>query len=149
MSENALLIQQLWVGACLFGLGLVGFLSRRNLILMFLSVELMLQGVSLSFVSWGRFHGQLQGQVFALFVMAVAAAEAAVALALVLNLVRARYGLDVLKVQHLREDGLGEIPREVEEEEVPSPPPPSWPRLPRVGRAPVIPEEVLEYRPSV
>lgn len=148
MTGTQLLIHQLWVGACLFGLGVAGFLSRRNLIVMFLSVELMLQGVSLSLVSWGRFHGHLHGQVFVLFIVAVAAAESAIALALVLNLVRARYGLDALKVRQLREEGLRTAEWE-SEESVPPPSPPTWPKLPRVGRAPTLPEEVLEYRPGV
>lgn len=148
MTGAELLIHQLWVGACLFGLGIVGFLSRRNLIVMFLSVELMLQGVSLTFVSWGRFHGHSHGQVFVLFIVAVAAAESAIALALVLNLVRARYGLDALKVRELREEGMRTLEWEPEET-VPPPSPPDWPRLPRVGRAPNLPEEVLEYRPGV
>ncbi len=69
------------VGAVLFVLGLIGFLTRRNLILMFLSAELMLQGVALNLVAFSRQHGNLHGQVFTLFIIAVAACEAGIALA--------------------------------------------------------------------
>lgn len=137
----------LLVGTCLFGLGTVGFLSRRNLIVMFLSVELMLQGVLVNFAGWDRYHGQSAGQVFILFVVAVAGAEAAIALALIINLVRGRQGLDVLRLQHVREDIIP--PPLPIEDEIGEVEPPSWPKLPRVGRPPSIPQEVLEYRPDV
>jgi NADH-quinone oxidoreductase subunit K len=93
------------VGAILFVLGAIGFLTRRNLILMFLSAELMLQGVSLNFVAFSRQHGNLNGQVFTLFVITVAACEAALALALILMLYHRRASLDVSLWQDLRESG--------------------------------------------
>ena len=74
----------LLLGTVLFALGLTGFLVRRNLIVMFLCAEMMLQGVSLSLVAWGRFHGNWSGQVLVVFVITVAACEAGIALALVL-----------------------------------------------------------------
>ena len=83
------------VGALLFGLGLVGFLSRRNLIIVFLSTELMFQGAVVNFVAFGRLHENLQGQSFALFLLAVAAVEASLALALVVLLFRRKGTLDV------------------------------------------------------
>jgi len=147
MEKTALLMHYLLVGTCLFGLGTIGFLSRRNLIVMFLSVELMLQGVVVNFAGWDRYHGQSAGQVFILFVVAVAGAEAAIALALIVNLVRGRQGLDVLRLQHVREDIIPPplpIEDEIGEAELAS-----WPKLPRVGRPPSIPQEVLEYRPDV
>lgn len=147
MENTALLMHYLLVGTCLFGLGVVGFLARRNLIVMFLSVELMLQGVVVNFAGWDRYHGQATGQVFVLFIVAVAAAEAAIALALILTLVRAREGLDVLRLQKVREDII--LPALPDEDEVREAETPPWPRLPRVGRPPDIPQEVLEYRPSV
>lgn len=147
MEKTALLMHYLLVGTCLFGLGTVGFLSRRNLIVMFLSVELMLQGVLVNFAGWDRYHGQSAGQVFILFVVAVAGAEAAIALALIINLVRGRQGLDVLRLQHVREDIIS--PPLSIEDEIGEVEPPSWPKLPRVGRPPSIPQEVLEYRPDV
>ena len=84
-------------------LGLIGFLTRRNLIVLFLSAEMMLQGVTLNFVAFARDRGNLHGQVFALFIITVAACEAAVALALILTLYRARKSLDVSLWQDLRE----------------------------------------------
>jgi NADH-quinone oxidoreductase subunit K len=94
------------VGAILFCLGLIGFLTRRNLIVMFLSAELMLQGVAINFVAFSRHHGNLHGQVFTLFIIAVAACEAGIALALFLVLYRRKHSLDVSLWQALREPGL-------------------------------------------
>ena len=79
----------------LFGLGLVGFLSRRNLIIVFLSTELMFQGVVVNLVAFGGLHQNLQGQSFALFLLAIAAVEASLALALVVLLFRRKGTLDV------------------------------------------------------
>src|SRR5581483_5832511 len=76
------------VGAALFGIGLVGFLTRRNLITMFLCAEMMVQGVILNLLAFGKYHGHVGGQVFALFIVTVAACEAALALALFLTLYR-------------------------------------------------------------
>ena len=72
----------LLVGAALFALGMLGFLSRRNLIVMFLSAEMMLQGTALTLVGFGRYHGNLTGQVFTIVILTVAACEASIALAL-------------------------------------------------------------------
>ena len=94
------------VAAALFGIGLVGFLTRRNLITMFLCAEMMLQGVAINFVAFARYHANLQGQVFVLFILAVAACEAGVALALFLNLYRRRRSLDSSEWQELRELGV-------------------------------------------
>ena len=93
------------VGAILFALGLIGFLARRNLIVMFLCAEMMLQGVAISLVAFARYHGNLHGQVFTLFIITVAACEAAIALALILVLYRVRKSLDVSLWQDLRELG--------------------------------------------
>ncbi len=81
------------LGAALFAMGLVGFLTRRNLIIMFLCTELMFQGVLVNLVAMGKIHGQLDGQVFGVFLLAVAAVEAAVALGLVVLLFRRRGSL--------------------------------------------------------
>jgi NADH-quinone oxidoreductase subunit K len=91
------------VGAILFVLGMIGFLARRNMILMFLSVEMMLQGVAINLVAFARYRGNLQGQSFTLFILAVAACEAAIALVLILMLYRQRKSLDVSVWQDLRE----------------------------------------------
>ncbi len=94
------------IGAILFALGMVGFLARRNLIVMFLCAEMMLQGVALNLVAFARYRGNLQGQAFVLFIITVAACEAAVALALFLTLYRSRHSLDVSLWQDLREANL-------------------------------------------
>ncbi len=96
----------LFVGAALFGLGMLGFLTRRNLILMFLSLEMMLAGVSLNFIVFGNLHGDLGGQVFVLFILTVAACEAALALSLIVALFRSRRTLDINVWQSLRETNL-------------------------------------------
>ncbi len=83
------------VGAVLFALGLVGFLSRRNLIIVFLCTELMFQGVIVNLVAFSRLHENLEGQSFALFLLAIAAVEASLALALVVLLFRRKGTLDV------------------------------------------------------
>ena len=113
------------VSAVLFGLGLTGFLTRRNLITMFLCGELMLQGVALNFAAFSRFHAQMYGQVFVVFAVAVAAAEAALALALALVLYRQARSMDVSVWQSLREAGVPatvdleplQIPEVAQEEE--------------------------------
>ncbi len=86
--------EYLVVGAILFALGLVGFLSRRNLIVMFLSTELMFQGVVVTAVAFARFHRHIEGQAFALFLLVIAAVEAGVALGLLVLLYRRRGTLD-------------------------------------------------------
>jgi NADH-quinone oxidoreductase subunit K len=76
----------LWLSAAVVVLGIVGFLTRRNIIIMFLSVELMLNGVNISLISLSHYLQDLRGQVLALFVIAVAAAEAAIGLAIIIAL---------------------------------------------------------------
>ncbi len=88
----------------LFGIGLVGFLSRRNMIVMFLCAEMMLQGVSVSLVAWGRYHNDWGGQMLVIFILTVAACEAAIALALVLMLFQRTGRLDIAAWQDLREE---------------------------------------------
>jgi NADH-quinone oxidoreductase subunit K len=90
------------LSAVLFGLGIVGFLFKRNIITMFMSIELMLNAVNLAFVAFGRSLGQLQGQVFVFFVIVVAAAEAAVGLAIVILIQRNRKTLNVERVDLLK-----------------------------------------------
>jgi NADH-quinone oxidoreductase subunit K len=90
------------LSAVLFALGIVGFLFKRNIITMFMSIELMLNAVNLAFVAFGRSLGQLQGQVFVFFVIVVAAAEAAVGLAIVILIQRNRRTLNVERVNLLK-----------------------------------------------
>lgn len=128
------------VGAILFALGLIGFIARRNLIIMFLCAEMMLQGVALNLVAFSRYHGNLGGQVLTLFILTVAACEAAIALVLVLMLFRRMHTLDVSAWQELREPD--QEPIEDEDALPPPPPQPTWPHLTPSGPAPAQqPEE--------
>lgn len=90
------------VGAILFGIGLVGFLARRNLILMFLATEIMFQGVILNLVGFGLQHMDLRGQTFALFLIVIAAVEAGLALGLVVLLFRRTGTLDADEWQRMK-----------------------------------------------
>jgi NADH-quinone oxidoreductase subunit K len=90
------------LSAVLFGLGIVGFLFKRNIITMFMSIELMLNAVNLAFIAFSRALGQLQGQVFVFFVIVVAAAEAAVGLAIVILIARNRKSLNIERVDMLK-----------------------------------------------
>ena len=83
------------VGAILFVIGLIGFVTRRNLIVMFLCTELMFQGVAINLVAFGRYlNTDLGGQAFTVFVLVIAAAEASLALGLVVLLFRQKNTLD-------------------------------------------------------
>ncbi|MGH9339706.1 MAG: NADH-quinone oxidoreductase subunit NuoK [Acidobacteriota bacterium] len=88
-------IYYLALGAVLFSIGMVGVIVRRNLITMFMCVELMLNAVNLTFITFARSLNQVDGQIFVFFVMVVAAAEAAVGLALIVVLSRRKDTLDV------------------------------------------------------
>ena len=122
------------VAAILFGLGLVGFLTRRNLITMFLCAEMMLQGVAINFVAFARYHGNLTGQVFVLFIVAVAACEAGIALAMILMLYRRAKSLDASDWQGLREVG---VPPTLDTEPLPvEPAETADPHLASAGRTP-------------
>ncbi len=100
-----LLHNYILLGAILFGLGAIGFLTRRNLIVMFLCAEMMLQGVALNLVAFGDLHRNYQGQSFIIFMLTVAACEAGLALAIFLVLYRSSRSLDVSTWQELREAG--------------------------------------------
>jgi len=102
MLELAPLGWYLALSAVLFAIGVVGVLVRRNLIVIFMSVELMLNAVNLTFVALARSMGSTDGQVIVFFVMAVAAAEAAVGLAIMLQLYRGRETINADEVTTLR-----------------------------------------------
>jgi NADH-quinone oxidoreductase subunit K len=86
----------------LFACGVVGFLIKRNVITIFMSIELMLNGVNLSFVAFAARWQQLSGHVFVFFVMVVAAAETAVGLAIIIALFRTRETLNIDQVNLLK-----------------------------------------------
>jgi NADH-quinone oxidoreductase subunit K len=90
------------LSAILFALGVVGFLIKRNLITLFMSIELMLNAVNLAFVAFAWQWRALSGQVFVFFVMVVAAAEAAVGLAIIIAVFRTRETLNVDRVNLLK-----------------------------------------------
>lgn len=90
------------LGAALFGLGVVGFLTRRNLIVMFLCTEVMFQGVLVNLVAMGMVWKNLQGQMFGLYVLVIAAVEAGLGLAIVVMLYRRRGTLDAESWRGLR-----------------------------------------------
>jgi NADH-quinone oxidoreductase subunit K len=90
------------LSAVLFGLGVIAFVFKRNILTVFMSIELMLNAVNLAFVTFSRALGQLQGQVFLFFVIVVAAAEAAVGLAIVILIHRNRGTLNVEDVNSLK-----------------------------------------------
>lgn len=98
LADNAFttvtLYHYLVVACAMFVLGLIGFLTRRNLIIMFLCTELMFQAAGIALIAFSRFHLNHSGETFLIFVLTVAAAEAALALALVVLLFRRKETLD-------------------------------------------------------
>ena len=92
----------LLLSAVLFACGIAGFLIKRNIITIFMCIELMLNGVNLAFVAFAAHWQRLSGQVFVFFVMVVAAAEAAVGLAIIIAVFRARATLNVDRVNLLK-----------------------------------------------
>ena len=140
MNESAALLgNYLVVGGLLFVIGLIGFVVRRNAIVMFLCAEMMLQGVSVSLVGWGSYHGDWGGQMLVLFIIAVAAAEAGIAMALVMMLFHKSGTLDIAFWQDLHDEGLPrfidrQIPEAREEDHV-------WPTLVRAGVQPDFDEK--------
>ena len=92
----------LTLSAVLFVLGVAGFLFRRNIITVFMSIELMLNAVNLSFVTFSYHNKEVSGHLFTFFVMVVAAAEAAVGLAIILTVFRNRSTLNIDEVNSMK-----------------------------------------------
>ena len=141
------LYNYLAVGGIVFTLGLIGFVVRRNLIVMFLCAEMMLQGVSLSLIGWGRYHDDWGGQMLVIFIIAVAACEAGIALALVVMLFQKSEKLDITFWQSMREEGRNafvdrQVPVERDAER-------AWPHLTPAGIQPAIDEEAQLHRSRV
>jgi NADH-quinone oxidoreductase subunit K len=97
-----MITEALFFSALLFAIGVVGVLTRRNALIIFMSVELMLNAVNLSFVALSRLHGGALGQAFVVFVMTVAAAEAAVGLAIVIAVFRQQQTVDLDRIDLLK-----------------------------------------------
>lgn len=128
------------VGAVLFTLGAIGFVTRRNLILMMLSAELMLHGVSLNLLAFGRMYGRMEGQVFTVFVLTVAACEAGLSLSIILSLYQRTKSLDVELWSKLKE---ADVAAGVTADEPVSPDKPlmSFPTLTTAGEMPTVDED--------
>ncbi len=125
------------VGGVLFVLGAIGFLTRRNLITMMLSAEMMLHGVSLNLVAFSNLHQNMQGQAFTAFILTVAACEAGIALALILTLYQRKKTLDVAAWSNIAEEDI-ESPHD-EEPAVPmAQPVQEFPHLTPAGRSPTF-----------
>jgi NADH-quinone oxidoreductase subunit K len=90
------------LSAILFALGVIGVLARRNALMIFMSIELMLNSANLALVAFARQWGQLDGQMFVFFIMTVAAAEVAVGLALIVTIFRARRSTNVDDLAQLK-----------------------------------------------
>jgi NADH-quinone oxidoreductase subunit K len=90
------------LSAILFSMGVVGVLTRRNAILIFMSIELMLNAANLAFVAFAQKWAQIDGQIFVFFVMTVAAAEVAVGLALIVTIFRTKKSTDVDDLSQLK-----------------------------------------------
>ena len=98
------LYEILFLSAALFFIGVYGFLTRRNLITMLMSVELILNSVNLNFIAFNKYlwPNQMDGLFFTVFIIAIAAAEAAVAIAIIINLYRSHQSIDVEKAEELK-----------------------------------------------
>ena len=90
------------LSAILFGLGVIAFIFKRNIIAVFMSIELMLNAVNLAFVAFGRAWESLDGMVFVFFVIVVAAAEAAVGLAIIIMLAQDRQSLNIERIDKMK-----------------------------------------------
>ncbi|WP_415488679.1 NADH-quinone oxidoreductase subunit NuoK [Candidatus Hikarchaeum yamanae] len=90
------------LSAAIFSIGLFGVLTRRNALMFLISIELMLNAANLNFVAFSALHGNLTGQVFSLFILALAAAEVAVGIGIILVLYKNFSGIDVTKAVTLR-----------------------------------------------
>ena len=97
-----MLNQFLLLAAVLFCVGVYGVLARRNGVLVLMSIELILNAVNINLIAFGAFHDTVAGQVFALFVIAVAAAEVGVGLAIVLLIYRNRQSVDLTEVNMMK-----------------------------------------------
>ncbi len=96
-----MLAESLALSAALFTIGVIGVLTRRNAIIIFMCIELMLNAVNLTFVALSRFYGAT-GQIFVVFVMTVAAAEAAVGLAIIIGIFRHKQSVNLQNINLLR-----------------------------------------------
>jgi NADH:ubiquinone oxidoreductase subunit K len=94
----------LFISAALFFIGVFGFFTRRNLVTMLMSIELVLNSVNLNFIAFNKYvwPNKMDGLFFAIFVIAIAAAEAAVAIAIIINLYRSHHSIDVENAEEMK-----------------------------------------------
>ncbi|MDP8228997.1 MAG: NADH-quinone oxidoreductase subunit NuoK [Candidatus Electryoneaceae bacterium] len=92
----------LWLSALLFCIGVAGVLTRRNVLIIFMSIELMLNAANITLVAFGRFLPDASGQIFVFFVMAVAAAEVAVGLAIIITIFKHKSSIDIDQVNLMK-----------------------------------------------
>lgn len=90
------------LSAILFALGMIGVLLRKNAIVMLMSIELMLNAVNLSFITFGKYNNNIDGQIMVFFVMTIAAAEAAVGLALIVSIFKRYKEVNIRFFEHLK-----------------------------------------------
>ncbi|MCK4578255.1 MAG: NADH-quinone oxidoreductase subunit NuoK [Candidatus Marinimicrobia bacterium] len=90
------------IASLLFSIGVLGVLFRRNAIIVFMSIEIMLNAVNLAFVAFSNYHGNVHGQVFVFFTMTLAAAEVAVGLAIIISLFRNLQTSDITEIHNLK-----------------------------------------------
>lgn len=95
IAQGVPLLYYIWLSAILFSIGVLGVMYRRNAIVIFMCVELMLNAVNLLLVAFSRFHNDAGGQIFVFFIMAVAAAEVAVGLAILMMIFRNTKSTDI------------------------------------------------------
>jgi NADH:ubiquinone oxidoreductase subunit K len=100
--DDLLLNQFLLLGAVLFCIGVYGVLARRNAVMVLMSIELVLNAVNINLLAFGAMNNDVAGQVFALFVIAIAAAEVGVGLAIVLIIYRNRHSVDLNDVDAMK-----------------------------------------------
>ena len=101
---NVVPMNYLLVSALMFGIGAIGALVRRNALILIMSIELMLNAANVAFIAYAKQYGHAGGHAIAFFVMAIAAAEAAVGLAIVLGVFRTRQTIDVDELDALRDE---------------------------------------------
>ncbi len=97
------LMHVITIAGLLFAIGVAGVLFRRNTIIVFMSIEIMLNAVNLAFIAFSRYHGDVNGQVFVFFIMTLAAAEVAVGLAIIIGVyrnLRTLYITDIKSLKH-------------------------------------------------
>jgi NADH:ubiquinone oxidoreductase subunit K len=94
----------LFISAALFFIGVFGFFTRRNLVTMLMSIELVLNSVNLNFIAFNKYvwPNKMDGLFFAIFVIAIAAAEAAVAIAIIINLYRSHHSIEVENAEEMK-----------------------------------------------